>query len=121
VACAVVLLLVLILTSKVFSPQFLLWLLPLLPLLDVEGGLPWSAWVCFLLVCIATTVIWPFRFRLDIVGAVVPAADAVLCSGPTRLGVVLLALRNTLVGALAVFVLAGLNVHLGTGDIPTER
>jgi len=88
-----------IVTSSVFSPQYLLWLLPLAPLLD-RGGKPVPRFVPgFLAVCLITTAIFPYLWAGQITPA--PAGSAAILP-PTLLGISLLAIRNLLVLTLAV-------------------
>jgi hypothetical protein len=101
---AVLLLMVSISTSKVFSPQFLLWLVPVLPLLSVKARSTWAIWFVFGMACAMTTVIFPLRYRSDVVGSVSFGGTSILASGPTGLGVALLLIRNVLFGAATVLV-----------------
>jgi hypothetical protein len=98
----ILLLMVSISTSKVFSPQFLLWLVPLLPLMSIEGRSTKSVWLLLVLTCAAGMLLFPQRFESDIVGTVWFSEKGVLASGPTRLGVSLLVLRNTLFVAATI-------------------
>ena len=83
--CAAALILAFMLGSKVLSPQYVLWLLPLVPL--CAGGLA-GAGLCllFLAACWATTQVFPNHYG-DLLGLRPP--------GPG-----LLLLRNTLLAAL---------------------
>lgn len=64
-----------LLTSKVLSPQFLLWLMPLVAL--APGRERWMAWALLLVAAGLTHYVFPggyynlFQFRLDAVGALV--------------------------------------------------
>ena len=76
--------------SKVFSPQYLLWLVPIFPLISYKKILfRISSWI-FVLTCIITTVIFPYLYFTDII------------TGPTLLGASLLIIRNILVIFLVV-------------------
>jgi hypothetical protein len=82
-AYAVATLLAFIATNKVFSPQYLIWLLPFAPLLRPrQAGL-------FLAICAITIVIFPFDYNLLLAMQLLP--------------VLLLNLRNALVVALLVW------------------
>ena len=92
VGCTSLLLLVFIAGNKVFSPQYLIWLLPFLPLLPLP---PRPRRLClgvFAVVCVLTTVL-VLTWRRHVVGN--PAWLATMpVSGPTGLGVALLWARN---------------------------
>jgi len=49
--------LVIMCTSKVFSPQYLIWVVPLVALVEGDYNLLWIA------VCVLTTLIYPFAYR----------------------------------------------------------
>jgi hypothetical protein len=49
-----------ILTNKVFSPQFIIWLYPLVPL--ITGKCRHASWVVFLLVSVLTYYVFPERY-----------------------------------------------------------
>jgi hypothetical protein len=71
--------------SKVFSPQYLCWLLPLVPLLPRPR---YTVWL-FVIVAALTTIIFPYAYEH-------------VAEGPTTLGKLLLISRN---GAFVVFAL----------------
>jgi hypothetical protein len=73
-AYALLFLMVFILTNKVFSPQYLLWLAPLLALAPFEGGSRRRLFGGFLLVCLLSTLLVPFLFLVDLYD---PASETV--------------------------------------------
>jgi hypothetical protein len=87
--------------SKVLSPQYVIWLLPLVPL---SGGGVWGLGVAavFLAVCWMTTQIFPFHY-LEISAGRTPGTDILLG-------------RN-----LLLLVLWGLMLSLPSGNQSTER
>jgi hypothetical protein len=89
-----------IVASKVFSPQYIVWLLPLVPLLP--GG-RWTRWF-FVLISALTTIIYPWYY--DEVSRWGPDAvtGAQVMFGPTTTGKLLLILRNGLAVVFAVLV-----------------
>ena len=52
--------LIMLLSSKLFSPQFLIWLCPLLPL--VRGRWRYTSWMLFLAVGGLTQYIYPYHY-----------------------------------------------------------
>jgi len=78
-------------TNKVFSPQFIIWLYPLVPL--ITGQWRHASWVVFLLVGVLTYYIFPF-----------PEHYGELIQGNFKMIAVLLS-RNILLIALACLVL----------------
>lgn len=80
-------LLVFIITNKVFSPQYLVWLLPFIPLLN------WRQVSLFAAICVVTVVIFPFNY------------EAML--GLELWTVVLLNVRNAATIALLVWIVFG--------------
>jgi hypothetical protein len=117
---ALLLLLVSIAANKVFSPQYLLWVLPLAALIDWS---PWPRrllWAALGAVCFLTMRIFPDCFVGDIVYVVRRDGAAVVLGGPTSYGALLLLLRNGLFVALTVGV--GLRLwrsHAGPATAPS--
>jgi hypothetical protein len=83
--------------SKVFSPQYLSWLLPLVPLLPGRS----ARWL-FVLTAVATTIVFPYAY--DHVAAWIenPVTRDLYARGPTVWGKVLLVSRNALFVLFAV-------------------
>ncbi|MFL5245737.1 MAG: hypothetical protein ACJ8FY_27000 [Gemmataceae bacterium] len=63
---ALLFLMLFILTNKVFSPQYLLWLAPLFALATFEGRTRRWLFGGFLLTCFLTTLLVPFLFLTDL-------------------------------------------------------
>lgn len=82
-------LVVLLVTSKVFSPQFLVWLYPLFPL--VSGRFRSTLWVIFLAAACLTWYLYPLHYY-DLIDTQQSAVDALI-------------LRNTLMIFAAVLLL----------------
>jgi hypothetical protein len=99
--------------AKVFSPQYLLWILPLAPLLPGlrrddagAGGITAiTLALAFLALCALTTLIFPYHYWSDIVRL---QPDNTTLLSPTPFGLALLALRN----GLLVLILVSLSVIL---------
>ena len=91
--------------SKVFSPQYLLWLVPIFPLISYKKILfRISSWI-FVLTCIITTVIFPYLYFTDII------------TGPTLLGASLLIIRNILVIFIVVIFIIELIKEVKTKEL----
>jgi hypothetical protein len=100
-------LMIFMVTSKVFSPQYVLWLLPLAPLVSLAGGKRLFLGT-ILLVWALTSLIFPYLFFTQIVGQFARPDDPATATGPTLLGASVLAIRNLLLIGLTVV----LAIHL---------
>jgi hypothetical protein len=90
--------------NKVFSVQYLMWVLPLVALIDfppVQRRLFFAGW---LVVSVLTMRIFPDCFIGAIVQVIQYDADSVLLDGPTGHGALLLFTRNSLFLVLTVWV-----------------
>jgi len=87
-----------ILVNKVGSPQYMLWLAPLVPLAPLRRA--WCWWIAIVLAAmVCTTLVFPYFYN-EVGGE--PTGD-LLWSGPTRLGLALLAAKSVLVAAAFVW------------------
>lgn len=86
-------LLVVICTSRVFSPQYLIWVVPLIAIVDRDYDLVWLA------ICLLTTLIFPYAYELaGLHGPTIPSSYPFYFTA-------LIALRNALISvALVLFV-----------------
>lgn len=104
--CAAVLSIVLgIATSKVFSPQFLLWLLPLVPVVVMGAWHERALQAGFVVVCIVTTLIFPYLFGEYVIQAqLTERTETTLATfhGPTDGAAAMLIARNVLFLLLVV-------------------
>ena len=91
-------LLLTLVTSKLLSPQYLIWLLPLVPLLDIGTARTRGFQLWFLFTCTVTTAIFPYLLGRTLARHD-PASGGYL--DPTPLGVGLVLLRNALLIWLA--------------------
>jgi hypothetical protein len=105
-------LMVLMVASKVLSPQYLLWLVPLVPLVPLAGTKRRVFLWGFLALCALTTALMPFLFRVHILGMEKLPSGKLVLHGPTLLGTSGLLARNLLVVAYVVG-LAGVLIGLG--------
>jgi hypothetical protein len=103
--------------NKVFSPQYLLWLAPLIPLLPwPQGSRRWCA-LAFAAACVASTltmIVW----QRQIVGDEDWIDTMTTVPGPTALGSALLIIRN--VAFVGMFVLLGVKAAAGRIPIRTR-
>jgi hypothetical protein len=97
VNCSAVFLLVAILCSKVFSPQYLLWVAPLIAMW--EGRRQWWVWSGFLVICGLTTLCYPLGYG-RLMAAIGEAQQLPLAN--RLIGVAPLLLRNLLLVGFAV-------------------
>lgn len=89
--------------SKVFSPQYLIWLLPLVPLLPIAGRPRWAFFAAFLAACGLSTLVFPLAYN-SVAGTITERrGDHIFMTGPTGLGVSLLLARNAVFGAMTVW------------------
>jgi hypothetical protein len=105
---ALLFLVLFIATNKVFSPQYLLWLVPLACLLPFDTWADRVTIGLFLAVCVLTTLVFPVYFWTDVVGVVRPDGAPIEIHGPTTLGLALLVGRNVLFVGLAVGLVWGI-------------
>jgi hypothetical protein len=92
---ALMMLMLFVAANKVFSPQYLLWLLPLAALAPFEGRPRRAFLTGFLLVGVLSTVLMPFLFVLDLLEPA-SAGAALAFRPPTARFVIVLLLRNLL-------------------------
>ena len=94
-AYTLLILMLFVATNKVFSPQYLLWLLPLAALVPFEGRARGAFLAGFLLVCLLSTVLMPFLFVFDLLDARSAGVAPVFHPLTARFVIVLL-VRNVL-------------------------
>ena len=97
-------LIMMLITNKVFSPQFMVWLYPLFPL--VTGRFRSAVWVIFLAAACLTWYIYPLHYW-DLVDAQQSPVNALI-------------LRNTLMVLLAVLLL-GERSSAAAGETPVSQ
>jgi hypothetical protein len=91
-------LLSLMLFNKVFSPQYVVWVLPLLPLIPLKGKARVWFWAMSLALCGITALIYPLWWQ-DVLGPNLPGQNGCM-EGPGFLGIALLVGRVLLLGVL---------------------
>jgi hypothetical protein len=116
VSYSLLFLMLFIATNKVFSPQYLLWLAPLVALVPLRGRERWLFGWAFFLVCVLTTLLAPFLFMTDLM---VSPTDPRDLKHPTSRLVVLLVIRNLLFLALPLWLAVHLIRQAGQG-MPDE-
>jgi hypothetical protein len=95
-AFAMLLLLISIVANKVFSPQYLLWVLPLVPLVDFGARSRRLFFAGMFAVCFLTMRIFPDCFVGEIVWVASSTGELQIFDGPTPYGAFLLLTRNVL-------------------------
>jgi Glycosyltransferase family 87 len=100
------LLLISIAVNKVFSPQYLLWVLPLVPLVDFRPLGRRLFFAATLAMCFLTMWIFPDYFVGEIVQVVSAHGDLAEFDGPTAFGGFLLAARNLICLMLTAMIAA---------------
>jgi hypothetical protein len=86
--------LLLVLFNKVFSPQYVVWVLPLLPLVPLKTKARLGFWVCALGFCGITALIYPLWWK-DMLGTELPGQPG-CTAGPGVLGTALMLTRMLL-------------------------
>jgi hypothetical protein len=90
-----------ILTNKVFSPQYLLWLAPFLALAPFKGRGERMLFGGFLLICLLSTLLVPFLFGADLYDSASLTIPRSFKEPTVRICVLLIA-RNVLFAALTL-------------------
>ncbi|MFO0803860.1 MAG: hypothetical protein U0791_12165 [Gemmataceae bacterium] len=111
--------------NKVGSPQYMLWIAPLAPLLPWRTLTEWKWAAVLLLGFFDTMVIYPCRYRADLVGDVL-YEDPRTWYGPSTFGVVLLGIKSVIVVACSVayFAIAwrmSRGLRASTGEIDSRQ
>jgi hypothetical protein len=106
---ALLLLMIFVCTNKVFSPQYFLWLVPLVTLVSLRDRPRRLFLSCFVLTCLLTAVLFPFLFVIDLIDTSVHEALQPAFRTPTHRFIALLLLRNLLFLGLT----GALALHLG--------
>ncbi len=112
-AYALLLILLFMTANKVFSPQYVLWIAPLIPLAPLAGASRrWFLWI-YVTACAITTLLFPFLYWTDI--AVRQAGGSF--GAPTLRGALLLGVRNGLFVSLPLILACQLwrDVRAGAG------
>jgi hypothetical protein len=97
-----------ILTNKVFSPQYMLWLIPFASLLPRQHLADRLSLILFPAACGVTALIFPMCFWDDVIGFELVSEGVQALHGPTPTGMTLLTLRNVLLVGLLVSVVWGI-------------
>jgi len=102
VACSLLVWIGFILCTKVGSPQYPLWIAPLLPLVPFRGR-EWRWVAVALAACLVTTLIFPCQY-IQVRGWII--GDEARWTGPTPFGFVLLAAKSLLFAIAFVWLAA---------------
>lgn len=105
-----------ILTAKVFSPQYLLWLFPCYVLVGNEGRSATLFQVMLPLACALTTLIYPLTYERDFIQVGLAWAEdgQTFWPAPNALATVLLTLRNLVLVIAMVALLGVVRCHVLT-------
>ncbi len=83
--------------AKVFSPQYLLWIIPAMALLSFRKRTFLAAGLLFMAACLLTAAIFPYLYFTDFVHAQEKFSDgSIVWAAPTFLATIILFARNTL-------------------------
>ena len=85
-------------SNKVFSPQYMLWLAPLVPLVSMRPLARRTFMWTFVLSSVLTTILFPYLFLTDLV----PHLDDERLGTPTHRAIILLGIRNLLIVGLTI-------------------
>jgi hypothetical protein len=100
VSSAAALLVITVVCGKFFSPQYLLWLFPMVFLAPI-GARRFAPAAAALGASLLTLAIWPFLYRSEIIGTLLDGAGGAT-TGPTSLGGGLLLTRNLLLVGMGI-------------------
>ena len=114
-ASAILVWMAFILTNKVGSPQYLLWIAPLIPLLPLRGASAWCWTALTIAACGLTSLVFPTFYKY-VKGADVPDHPGTW-AGPDGWCVVLLTARS--LALLAATLWLGVVVWRSTRPVPT--
>ena len=104
VAHTLLVLLVVVAANKVFSPQYMIWLPPLVVLASFERRPRLFLFGSLIALCLLTNLIFPVLFWKDVVGLQGPVTNPPHYEGPTLRGFVAMAARNLLLIVVTVWV-----------------
>jgi hypothetical protein len=85
-------------SNKVFSPQYMLWLAPLVPLVSMRPLARRTFMWIFVLSSVLTTILFPYLFLTDLV----PQLEDERLGTPTHRALILLGIRNLLIVGLTL-------------------
>ena len=100
----VLMVLIAMLGAKVLSPQYLLWLVPLVPMVEPDAHRYAGLAKIFLLACLLTTIIFPHYYPSDIARIVINPFLQPEILPPSALGKALIIARNAVLLTLAVMI-----------------
>jgi len=105
----IVVLLVVMIFSKVLSPQYLLWLVPLYPFLAVKNKDNVLALIFFIFSLFLTNLIYPYLYSYFIHGQILLASGVTIWSSPTTTAIIVLLARNILLIITALFLIKSIS------------
>jgi hypothetical protein len=101
-------------SNKVFSPQYMLWLAPLIPLVSMRPFAKRMFMWTFVATSVLTTILFPYLFLTELA----PQLGEERFGTPTRRAIILLGTRNLLILGLAIGLALQLWQH---GSLPGKR
>lgn len=92
--------------SKVFSPQYLLWVIPIFSIISYKSNISKYTGIALILTCILTTIIFPYTYLTDFARNQQTLPDGSMVWGtPTNFAIIILIVRNSMLILTSILLL----------------